>query len=151
MGDNSDTPTSTSGGQAGYPPQTHVQTQATITNITNVYNISTVAQMINVSGENNVTHVPNTTIVTHQQAVGSNPTVGIAHPPPPPPSHPHPSTTSHDPTTRTAATFTGGVSVNQGATAMASHWNQGFGTMQENITFAEGMSTLYLCIYISQK
>ena len=144
MGDNSDTPMSTCGGQAGYPSQTHaqtIQTQANITNITNVYNIGNVGQLVHVPGQNNVTNVPNATIVMHQQAMGVNPTVGQAHPPPPP-SHSHPSATSCDPTTGTAATFSSGVSVSQGATAMTPHWNQGFGTMQQNVTFAEGMSTL---------
>ena len=143
MGDNSDTPTSMCGGQAGYPSQTHtqtIQTQANITHITNVYNFSNVGQVIHVPGDNNVTNVPNAAIVMHQQAMGVNPTVGQAHPPHP--SHSHPSATSCDPTTGTAATLSSGVSVSQGATAMGPPWNQGFGTMQQNVTFADGMSTL---------
>ena len=88
MDDHSSSDANPPGPSGAYSSQAN-QTQCTVTNI----NFINVGQVIHVAGENNVVEIPNTKIAMYQQAVGMNPTIGMAVPRssvPPQTDSPHP-------------------------------------------------------------
>ena len=144
MGDRSDStstsdtnPPGPSSARASHSSSQAFQAQSTVTNI----NFVNVGQVIHVTGENNIVQIPNTKIAMYQQAVGMNPTIGLAAPSssvPPQTDTPPPysSATEHG---TTYATPTMGVFVGQGGTMASSCQEQGIGTSQPYTTYAEGM------------
>lgn len=144
MGDRSDSATTNdtnlpgpSSAQASHSSSQAFQAQSTVTNI----NFINVGQVIHVTGENNIVEIPNTKIAMYQQAVGTNPTIGLVTPSSsvsPQTDTPPPYSSAREHST-TYATPTMGVFVGRGGTVMTSCQEQGIGTSQPYTAYAEGM------------